>query len=257
MRLLEPSRRKAMYAIYAFCRDVDDIVDEGGEDAVKRTRLAQWRDDLAALYGGAMPAQVLAQALVHPIRAFELPQAEFLAVIDGCEMDVGAGLVRPTMAVLDLYCDRVAGAVGRLSVRVFGPLMPRSLDVAYHQGRALQLTNILRDVVVDANIGRLYLPDELLAEHGIAGTEIAAILAHPALPEVCRSLADVARGHYAAARRAMADCSARTMRPARVMMEMYAAVFRVCEADGWRPQAIPKSVPKITKLWCALRYGLF
>jgi phytoene synthase len=256
MRLLEPHRRQGMYALYAFSRDVDDIVDEPGEDAEKLNRLEAWRADIRAIYASRPPLQALATALPGPIDDFSLQQEDFLAVIDGCAMDVGAGMRRPSMAELDLYCDRVASAVGRLSVRIFGSFVPDCLQVAYHQGRALQLTNILRDVVVDANIGRLYLPDEVLSGHGIAGDDIAAVLAHPALHEACRSLGDMARLHFTEARRAMARCSPRAMRPARMMLEMYAAHFRNCEANGWVPRATPPSVSKAFKIWCALRYGL-
>jgi phytoene synthase len=257
MCLLEAPRRLAMYAIYAFCRDVDDIVDEPGADADKSRRLDLWRDDIAAIYAGRRPSQSLAQALVAPVAAYALPKEDFLAVIDGCAMDIGDGLVRPSLATLDLYCDRVAAAVGRLSVRVFGDASAAGFDVANHQGRALQLTNILRDVSVDAALGRLYLPDELLTAHGIGGRDVQAIIADPALPAVCRDLAVVAERHYAAARAAMARCSRRAMRPAAVMLEMYHAIYRRCAADGWRPRAQPVKVPKAAKIWCALRYGLF
>jgi squalene synthase HpnD len=257
MRLLEPKRRLAMYAIYAFCRDVDDIVDEPGLDAEKRLRLDLWAEDLDALYHENSPVQPLAAALLPAIQAYDLPIGDFIAVIDGCRMDLGEGMVRPSLKALDLYCDRVASAVGRLSVRVFGDFNERSLDLADHQGRALQLTNILRDVVVDAKIGRLYLPDELLSRHSIEGREIAAILAHPALPAVCRELAGIAREHFIAAREGLAHGSRRAVRPAVVMLEMYWAIFRQCEALGWVPQAQPISLPKTTKLWCALRYGVF
>ena len=183
--------------------------------------------------------------------------ADFIAVIDGCRMDLGAGLVRPSLALLDLYCDRVAAAVGRLSVRIFGDFNPHSLVLANHQGRALQLTNILRDVVVDAAIGRLYLPNEILCRHGIGGQDIDAVLAHPGLADVCRDVAVLAEQHFTHARQALTLISPRAMRPAVLMLEMYWAVFRQCQALGWRPQAQPRSLPKRTKLWCALRYGVF
>jgi phytoene synthase len=256
MRLLDERRRRAMYAVYAFCRDVDDIVDEPGTEFAKQAALQAWRDDIAALFAGGVPHQPLAGALLGPIRSFDLQQEDFQSVIEGCAMDAGAGVVRPSMAVLDLYCDRVASAVGRLSVRVFGATGPSALDVAYHQGRALQLTNILRDVAVDAAIGRLYLPDELLAERGIGGTDIPQILAHPALPEVCRALGAKAQDHFDRARAAMAKCPPGAMRPAVVMLEMYAAILRRCAADGWQPSTIPPSLPKAAKIWCAIRYGL-
>jgi phytoene synthase len=256
MRLLEPRRRLAMYAIYAFCRDVDDIVDEPGSDDSKAIRLGLWEEDIRALYHGGQPSQPLAAALRPAILSYTLPMADFIAVIDGCRMDLAPGQVRPTLLTLDLYCDRVASAVGRLSVRVFGDFVPDCLDLANHQGRALQLTNILRDVVVDAKIGRLYLPDELLCRHGIVSLEIPEILAHPALPAVCAELGDIAGQHFALAREALTHCSARAVRPAVVMMEMYWQIYLRLQAIGWKPQAEPVKIPKLAKLWCAVRHGV-
>lgn len=257
MRLLEPKRRLAMYAVYAFCREIDDIVDEPGEEQDKIRRLDRWSEDIALLYQGLPPTQILAQALKSPIADHGLPMQDFIAVIEGCRMDLGRGLIRPSLAVLDLYCDRVAAAVGRLSVRIFGDFNSHSLELANHQGRALQLTNILRDVVVDAAIGRLYLPDELLSRHQIEGTDIPQILAHPNLPAACRDLAVTAEEHFAAARSALKGASRRAVKPAVLMLEMYWAVYQQCRALGWRPQAEPIKLPRTTKLWCALRHGIF
>lgn len=255
MRLLDRERRFAMYAIYAFCRVVDDIADEPGEPGEKRRLLAEWRVELDRLYAGH-PTDPVALALVGPVTRFGLPQADFLAVIDGCEMDGRGEMVRPDMKALDLYCDRVACAVGRLSVRVFGELRPRSLEVANATGMALQLTNILRDVAVDARIGRLYLPDELLAKHGIAGNDPKVVLAHPNLVAVCRELGEIARSYFQASDRAMAECSARAMRPATLMKEMYREIFHRVEAEGFVPRDPPVKVSKAFKIWCILRHGL-
>ncbi len=256
MRLMPTVRRQAMYAVYAFCREVDDIVDEPGETADKRRRLAEWRDDIAALYAGRPARLALAAALARPIERFDLPAEDFIAVVDGCEMDIGAGVVRPDMPTLELYCDRVACAVGRLSVRIFGDFTPHSLEVAHHQGRALQLTNILRDVLEDAKIGRLYLPDDLLTRYGIAGRDPMAVAHHPHIALVCRDLGEIARRHFTLAQVAMAKCSRRSMRPAAIMMAMYRDIFDRLEAARWQP---PESlhVPKARKIWCALRHGLF
>ncbi|TAN56097.1 MAG: squalene synthase HpnD [Magnetospirillum sp.] len=255
MRLLSRPRRFAMYAIYAFCREVDDIADEPGEPETKRRQLAEWRDELDRLYQGR-PVHPIAVALVGPVAEFGLPKDDFIAVIDGCEMDGRNEMVRPSMANLELYCDRVACAVGRLSVRVFGEMRPRSLDVANATGMALQLTNILRDVAVDAAIGRLYLPDELLTAHGIAGSDPMATLAHPNLTAVCRELGTTARGYFAASDRAMAECSRDAMRPATLMKEMYREIFHKVEAEGFVPRDPPVKVSRGFKLWCILRHGL-
>lgn len=256
MRMMPLERRQGMYAIYAFCREADDIVDEPGETADKRRRLDEWRSDIAALYEGRAPRLPLAAALARPIGRFDLPAEDFIAVIDGCEMDTGKGVVRPDMPTLELYCDRVACAVGRLSVRIFGDFTPRSLDVANHQGRALQLTNILRDVREDAKIGRLYLPDNLLTAHGIESSDPQTVIDHPAISLVCRDLGEIARRHFSETRSAMADCSRRAMRPAAVMMSMYREIFDRLEAAQWRPTG-EIHIPKTRKIWCALRHGLF
>ncbi len=255
MRLLDRPRRYAMYAVYAFCREVDDIADEPGEPDVKRAQLAEWRVELDRLYAGA-PTHAIAKALAGPVAQYGLPKEDFLAVIAGCESDGEGEMVRPTMAELELYCDRVACAVGRLSVRVFGALRPRSIETANATGMALQMTNILRDVAVDAAIGRLYLPDELLSRHGITSRDPMEVLAHPNLVAVCRELGEKARGYFVASDTAQAECSRADMRPATLMKEMYREIFKRVEAEGFVPRDPPVKVSKAFKLWCILRHGL-
>ena len=131
------------------------------------------------------------------VRAFGLRREDFLAVIDGMEMDVLADILAPDDATLDLYCDRVASAVGRLSVRVFGLPSRTAFCLAHHLGRALQLTNILRDLDEDAALGRLYLPREGLLHAGISSFNPAAVISNPALPQVCAELVERARAHFA------------------------------------------------------------
>ena len=254
MRVLPPARRAAMYAIYAFCREVDDIADDA-PDAQKAPLLAAWRAEIAALYAGR-PSHPVARALLEPVTAYRLDQRDFLAIIDGMEMDAGAAIQAPSLAELDLYCARVASAVGRLSVRAFGADTPRALDVAEALGRALQLTNILRDLEEDAARGRLYLPRELLDRHGIAGRDPALVLRHPALPLVCADLAAMARAKFTEAERAMADCPRRPMRPAALMKAMYRAILDRLERRGWRALDQPVKTPKALKLWLVVRHGL-
>ncbi|MGH7090608.1 MAG: squalene/phytoene synthase family protein, partial [Stellaceae bacterium] len=149
MRLLPAPRRAAMFAIYAFCRVVDDIADSDEPAEAKFVALAAWRSEVRALYAGTARL-ALARVLATAARDFELRQQDFLDVIDGMEMDAGAPMLAPDLATLDRYCDRVASAVGRLSVRIFGDASPAADRVAHELGRALQLTTILRDVVEDA-----------------------------------------------------------------------------------------------------------
>lgn len=256
MRVLEAPRRRAMYAVYAFCREIDDIADEEGMLPLERLRrLDAWRDEVGRIFSGGAEHPV-ARALTGPAAEYRLRPDDLLAVIDGCAMDAEAAVTRPSLAVLDLYCDRVACAVGRLSVRVFGPWTPRCDDVAAALGRALQLTNILRDVEEDAGIGRLYLPDELLSAYGIEGDDPAAVLAHPALPLVQRDLAVLARRAFAEADLAMAGCPRPTMRPAALMRSTYRAILDRLEAGGWRRGGGRVRLPVGLKLWYAVRHGL-
>ena len=256
MRMLEPKRRAAMYAVYAFCRDVDDIADEETLPIVERQRqLQEWRDDLTRLYAGQAPTLMVAKALVEPIRAYDLKQDDFVAVIDGVAMDMHGPVIRPDFATLDLYCDRVACAVGRLSVRVFGPWEPLSDQVSAALGRALQLTNILRDVAEDAGLGRLYLPAELLRSYGIPDLPPAQVLAHPLLPLALRDMALLARRHFGQAADLMAQLPASSMRPAALMRASYLAILDKLEASNWQNLDQRVSLSRPLKLWYAIYYG--
>jgi phytoene synthase len=253
MRILPRAEREAMFEIYSFCRAVDDIADDPGERDVRTAQLAQWRRDIDAIYAGTPPARLA--GLAAAVRQFGMAREDFLAVIDGMEMDVLADIRAPDLATLDLYCDRVASAVGRLSVKVFGLDARSGLDLAHHLGRALQLTNILRDLAEDAERGRLYLPKELLEQHGVPCGEPKTVLAHPKLRKVCRDVASLALDHFAKARAAMDRCAKRPMRPAAIMGAVYRAILqRLVKAD-WKQLDQPVKLPKWQKLWLAFRYG--
>jgi presqualene diphosphate synthase len=253
MRLLPQERRDGMYAVYAFCREVDDIADDWPE-AERPAGLAAWHDEIEAIYAGR-PRQLIARALQAPVANFQLRKGDFHDVIDGMEMDAAEAIRAPDMAMLDLYCARVAAAVGHLSVHVFGDPGEAAHQVADALGRALQLTNILRDLAEDAERGRLYLPRELLDRHGIRSDEPATVLRHPALPAVCRDLADVALRHFDTAEATMRRSSRRAMRPAAVMGAFYRAMLDALVEAGWRDPAARVSLSKPRKLWLVLRHG--
>jgi phytoene synthase len=255
MRLLPRDRRNGMYAVYAFCREVDDIADGDRSVEHKLAALAGWREEIEALYDGR-PRHLVPCALLEPLRRYELRKADFLAIIAGMEMDARGDIRAPDLATLDLYCGRVASAVGHLSVQVFGDPSDAAHSVAESLGRALQLTNILRDLAEDAARQRLYLPREILDRHGIRGTDPRAILRHPALPAVCRDLAAIAEGQFREAALGMAQCSQRAMRPAAVMAAIYHATLSALQRSGWRDVAQRVSVPASRKLWLVLRHGL-
>jgi presqualene diphosphate synthase len=255
MRVLPPDRRHAMYAIYAFCRIVDDIADEDGTIEAKRAGLAAWRDAVAGLYEGRTDGPVT-RVLAAAVARFGLRAEDFVAVIDGMQTDTETIVVAPDMATLDLYCDRVASAVGRLSVRAFGDASPAADRVAHALGRALQLTNILRDIEEDAARGRIYLPAEYLQEAGVPADPVA-ILTAPGLPAVCDRLAVLAHGYFRQAWAAMDRCDRTAMKPARLMGATYDAILSELERRGWTRLGEPVGLPKWKKLWLACRYGLF
>lgn len=255
MRLLPRDKREAMFAVYAFCREVDDIADGDAPFEAKRTALAEWRREIGRLMAGG-PTHPVTRALAGPVRRFVLPEDAFLAVLDGMEMDAAGGMVAPSLAELRLYCARVAGAVGRLSVRIFGVAGPDGEALASALGEAVQLTNVLRDIDEDAHLGRLYLPRELLVAHGVPITTPDAMLAHPGLPRVCKILADMAEERFAAAAALIGRGQRRALRPARVMMEVYRRILARLRERGFERLGERVRLGRAEKLWVALRYGL-
>ena len=254
MRILHRHQREAMFEIYSFCRTVDDIADCDAPRHWRLARLADWRDNVEAIYAGRAPADLA--GLAASVQRFSLGQNDFNDLIAGMEMDAAADIRAPHLAELDSYCDRVACAVGRLSVRVFGMNEDDGRRLAHYLGQALQLTNILRDLDEDAALGRLYLPREALAMAGIDTTEPASVMLHPRLGGACRLMADRARDHFAMADQIMRGCSRHLVRAPRIMAEVYREMLEEMIARGW---ALPRSrihVPKSHLLWIALRHAI-
>lgn len=255
MRLLSPLRRRGMFAVYAFCRKVDDVADDEGLVEDKLAALGEWRCEVGRIFDG-QSTDALGRALVAAVGTFGLRQADFLAVIDGMEMDAREQLRAPSLAELDLYCDRVASAVGRLSGRIFGLGEEEGDRLAHELGRALQLTNILRDIAEDAERGRLYLPRELLERHGVACDPLGALV-HPELPRVCAEVAEMAERHFVAAEAVLRLCNRRSRRPAAMMKGVYHALLRRLVADEWRHPATLVKLSKFEKIWIALRHAVY
>jgi phytoene synthase len=253
MRVLPPAQRQAMFGIYAFCRAVDDIADGDAPAAERRARLEQWRRDIDRCYAGDVPQRLL--GLHRHIVAFDLAREDFQAVIDGMLMDADASICAPDAATLDMYCDRVASAVGRLSVKVFGMQHDDGVALAHHLGRALQLTNILRDIDEDARIGRVYLPREALLAAGVGLGPAAAIAADPALPGACARLVTQAQAEYRAAEAVLKRCPRRVVRAPRLMGAAYQAVLMRLVERGWIPPRHPVTVPKLQRIGILLRHA--
>jgi len=254
MRILPRAQRDAMFEIYSFCRLVDDVADSSAPHAERRAQLAQWRSDIEAMYAGRPPAEL--RALARTAKDFALRKEDFLAVIDGMEMDAAADIRAPDWATLDLYCDRVASAVGRLSVRVFGMNEADGIALAHHLGRALQLTNILRDLDEDAGIGRLYLPREALRDAGIISTDPMTVLADPMLGEACNTVTERARKHFGEADAIMARNPRRLVRAPRIMERVYRVMLDGMAARGWVAPRTRVSVGPLRLSWIAVQYAI-
>jgi squalene synthase HpnD len=255
MRRLPEEKRIVMYAIYAFCREVDDIADEPGEIDDKKAELTIWRDEVERLYAG-QPSHLITKALLIPVKTYGLQKDDFMAIIDGMEIDAEVAVRIATIDELELYCDRVASAVGRLSVRVFGVPEELGIKLAFSQGQALQLTNILRDVHEDVGRNRIYLPQDLLMSHGIKVDDLDAVIAHPALADVCEVLSCIAQQRYREVRGFIKQCDRDSVRPAIMMMEVYSQIFQKLTKRGWTKLTTPVGLTKFEKIWIAIRYGI-
>ena len=255
MRILPRPRREAMFAVYAFCREVVDVADDPGEAAAKLAQLDAWRTEIDRLYAGA-PRRPTTVALAEALARYDLPKAEFVEILDGMETDARGSLCGPDMATLRRYCRQVAGAVGMLSIRVFGDATSAGPRFALALGEALQLTNILRDVDEDAAEGRLYLPDEILTAHGITSRTPLDVAADPARAGVSADLAAVARQRYAEADEALAQADRRAQRPALLMMGIYERILDGLEARGWAARG-PLRLGKAAKIRAAFLQGLW
>ena len=253
MRIMPRAQREAMFEIYSFCRKVDDIADDGGPRDTRLDQLRLWRADIDALYSGSAVSR--AKSLARPVKEFGLRREDFQAVIDGMEMDVVTDIRAPDWNKLDAYCDRVASAVGRLCVRVFGMEEKAGIALAYHLGRALQLTNILRDIDEDAAIGRLYLPREALLAAGITSADPKAVIAHPNIGEACAQVAARAAEHFAESDRIMDKCPRRSVRAPRIMRVAYGTIHKALLKRGWSAPRAPVKVSKPRLILTILRYA--
>lgn len=252
MLLLPPSQRGAMFAIYRFCREVDDIVDLPGDPAEKHARLTAWRDRLGSLYLGMPPRGRVETGLQAAIRRYRLPRAELEAVVDGVAMDL-SDMRAPPLDVFRTYCRRVAGAVGLLSIHVFDRADPDTEGFALALGEALQATNILRDLRDDAAIGRLYVPREYLLQADIPDTLPEAVLGHARFGVACERLAEHAEARYLEAEDFLRHWPKRRLWSARAMMVLYRRLLDRMRARGWAETGRPALLGKVERAAVTLR----
>jgi len=254
---LPPERRRAITALYAFCREVDDIVDECTDAGVARTKLAWWRDQIAAIYDGApvppsarAPQHPVAQALAALIPAFKLPQARLQEIIDGMAMDLTQRRYAD-FAALKLYCHRAAGVVGLLSAEIFGYSDPGTLKYAENLGMAFQLTNIIRDVGEDARRDRIYLPLDEIARYNVTVADIMHARESDGFRQLMEFQIERALGYYRDAFALLPAADRKSQRPGLVMAAIYQTLLAEILADGLQVLTHRISLTPIRKLWIA------
>ncbi len=250
-RLLPPERRRAITALYAYCREVDDVVDEVHDPAVARAKLAWWRTEVGAVYDGA-PQHPVAQALVPVVRSYRLPREHFDAVIDGMAMDL-AQQRYADFADLERYCHRVAGVVGLMSAEIFGHDEASTAGFARDLGIAFQLTNIVRDVGEDARRGRIYLPQEDLARFGVSASAILRAREEPGFGALMAFEVERARAWYDRAMAQLAPRDRKAQRASLAMAAIYRTLLDEIARDGYHVLDRRIALTPLRKLWIAWR----
>ena len=250
-RLLPPERRRAITALYAFCREVDDVVDEVHDPAVARAKLAWWRTEVGAVYDGA-PQHPVAQALVPVVRSYRLPREHFDAVIDGMAMDL-AQQRYADFADLERYCHRVAGVVGLMSAEIFGHEEASTAGFARDLGIAFQLTNIIRDVGEDARRGRIYLPQEDLARFDVSASAILRAREEPGFGALMAFEVERARAWYDRAMAQLAPRDRKAQRASLAMAAIYRTLLDEIARDGYHVLDRRIALTPLRKLWIAWR----
>lgn len=260
--LLPPEKRLGMSALYAFCREVDDVADEESTPAeTRRKQLGEWREDIRKACTGGGPQFVVNRELMPFIEKYQLQYEHFDALIRGCEMDLDTFRYE-TMGQMENYCYHVASVVGLLSIQIFGYQNPVCKEYAVHLGKALQYTNILRDVRNDAERGRIYLPLEELRKHGVTEQEILDFKYTPKFRELAKSVGAQARAFYEKARQTLPPEDKRSMLTAELMGSVYwrllvkleAAEFDVFGPEKTRLSKLQKAA-LVFRAWLGMTVG--
>jgi phytoene synthase len=246
---LPPQRRRAITALYAFCREVDDVVDEASDPQVAAAKLAWWRAEVAAMYEGKAQHPVT-QALAPFTAAFSIRKEDLGEIIDGMEMDLSQARYLD-WAGLERYCHRVAGVVGLCAAAIFGYSNPKTLEYARTLGLAFQMTNIIRDVGEDARKNRIYLPMEDLKRFGVTAADILNARETESFLSMMQFEAERAKGLYRDAFAALPAEDRRAQRPGLIMAAIYRALLDEIERDGFKVLNARTSLTPLRKLWIA------
>ena len=253
-KFLSHERRRAITALYAFCREVDDVVDECTDEGVARTTLAWWRGQVADIYTGK-PQHPVAIALVPLAKEFHMPQEYLLEIIDGMEMDLNQHQYAD-FKHLQLYCYRVASVVGLLAAEIFGYQDRKTLKYAHDLGIALQLTNIIRDVGEDARRGRIYLPQDEMAQFGVQASDILDARETEAFQQLMKFQIERAQHFYDQALSELPAVDRKAQRTGLIMAAIYRTTLEEVIYTGCHVLRERVSLPPLRKLWIALRTWL-
>ncbi len=248
---LPERRRRAITALYAYCREVDDVVDETADSGVARTKLDWWRSELASVYDGR-PQHPVALALREIVGEFDLRHELLAEIIDGMQMDLDCNRY-PDFASLAQYCHRVAGVVGLLSARIFGYTLPQTLDYAHDLGIAFQLTNIVRDIGEDARRDRIYLPLDDMSRYGVSAADVLGARDSEGMRSLIRFQIARARSYYSQALAKLPVADRRAQRAGLIMAAIYRRLLDEVETEGTRVLSARISLTPVTKFWLAFR----
>ncbi len=248
---LPPARRAAITAFYAFCREVDDVVDEVSDPSVAATKLAWWRNEVGTAFAGA-PSHPATKALMPHTAAFDIRAEHLLAVIEGCQMDLEQSryLDFPGLA---RYCHLVAGVVGEVAAGIFGRTQSETTAYAHNLGLAMQLTNIIRDVGDDARRGRIYLPVSELKQFDVKAQEILNRGYSERFTALMKFQAERAHRCYDEAFALLPEADRTAQKPGVMMANIYRTLLREIEADGFQVLHQRTSLTPLRKLWIAVR----
>ena len=246
---LEPLRRQAITALYAFCREVDDVVDECTDTTLSRAKLGWWRGEVRAMFADR-PSHPVTQALAMSLKNFSLPQEQLLEIIDGMEMDLDHHRYADFKA-LNLYCYRVASVVGLLAAEIFGYRDRMTFKYAHDLGLAFQLTNIIRDVGEDARRGRIYLPQDDLSRFGVDETDLLQARYSDSFRRLMEFQVERARATYRQALAQLPATDRKAQRAGLIMAAIYRATLDEIVRDGCHVLDRRISLPPLRKLWLA------
>ncbi len=251
---LPAEKRRAITALYAFCREVDDVVDECADAQLAGTKLAWWRTEVAAIYEGK-PRHPVSTALAPVVRDYDLPQQRLQEIIDGMEMDLQQTRYLDFKA-LQLYCYRVAAVVGLMAAEIFGYRDARTREYAHDLGLAFQLTNIIRDVGEDARRGRIYLPIDELQRFGVTAADILAARYSDDFRRLMEFQIERAEGYYTQAMAVLPKADRKSQRAGLVMAAIYRTLLREIKRDGAHVLNQRIALTPLRKLWIAWRTWL-